>query len=142
MENKVSISEMTIADYDQVIRLWSVTEGLGLSEADTRENIERFLQRNKGLSLVAKVEAGIIGAVLAGHDGRRGYLHHLCVSSAYRRNGIGRQLLNHCLAKLKEQGIKKCHIFVFTDNLQGLMFWNNNEFKKREELYLLSKNLD
>lgn len=142
MENQIVISEMTIADYSQVIQLWSNTEGIGLSDADTQENIEKFLQRNTGLSLVAKIGNQIIGAVLAGHDGRRGYLHHLCVSLAYRRNGIGRQLVESCMVRLREQGISKCHVFVFIDNQQGRMFWNNNGFKKREELYIFSKNLD
>lgn len=133
---------MTIADYDQVIRLWSNTEGIGLSDADTQENIEKFLERNTGLSLVAKTESKIVGAILAGHDGRRGYLHHLCVSSAHRRSGIGRRLLENCLDRLKERGIHKCHVFVFVDNQQGLSFWSKGGFKMREELYLLSKNLD
>ncbi len=142
MENQIVISEMTIADYCQVIELWSNTEGIGLSDADTKENIEKFLQRNAGLSLVAKTGTQIIGAVLAGHDGRRGYLHHLCVSLAYRRNGIGRQLVEGCMIRLREQGISKCHVFVFKDNQQGRMFWSKNGFKKRNELYIFSRNLE
>jgi len=142
VENKIVITAMVMADYNQVIQLWSTSEGIGLSDADSKENLERFLQRNLGLSFVAKSGSQIIGAVLAGHDGRRGYLHHLCVSSAYRRHGIGSTLVETCLGKLKEQGIKKCHLFVFTTNRDGLIFWNKIKFNRREELYLLSRNLD
>lgn len=142
MENKIIITAMSMADYNQVIQLWSTSEGIGLSDADSKENIERFLQRNEGLSLVAKSGSQIVGAVLAGHDGRRGYLHHLCVSLAYRRHGIGRALVEKCMEKLQEQGITKCHLFVFTNNQQGILFWNKIRFNKREELYLLSRNLD
>jgi ribosomal protein S18 acetylase RimI-like enzyme len=142
VENNMVITAMTMADYNQVIELWSATAGIGLSDADSKENIEIFLQRNEGLSFVAKSGSQIIGAVLAGHDGRRGYLHHLCVSPAYQRHGIGSALVENCLGKLKEQGIRKCHLFVFTNNRQGILFWNKIRFNRREELYLLSRNLD
>ena len=142
MENNIVITAMTMADYNQVIRLWSATEGIGLSDADSKANIERFLQRNEGLSFVAKAGSQIIGAVLAGHDGRRGYLHHLCVDSTYRKQRNGSTLVENCLEKLIKQGIKKCHLFVFTNNREGILFWNKSGFARREELYLLSRNLD
>ena len=78
------------ADYDTVRSLWENTEGIGLNESDTSAAVALFLERNPGLSLVALSPTGeIVGAVLCGHDGRRGYLHHLAVVKAARGRGLG-----------------------------------------------------
>jgi hypothetical protein len=77
--------DFALADYDTVLALWRSCEGIGLSDSDTREAIATYLARNPGLSLVATDADGVIvGAVLGGHDGRRGYLHHLAVAPAHR----------------------------------------------------------
>ncbi len=131
------------ADYDAAYSLWSATEGIGLSEADSRENIERFLRHNPGLSFVAADGDGeaLAGAVLASCDGRRGYLHHLAVASAYRREGIGRGLVERCLAALAEAGMRKCHIFVIADNAEGKRFWQRIGWEERTSLVIMSKDI-
>ena len=131
-----------IEDFDAVIALWRRTEGVGLNESDTRPAIAAFLRRNPGLSLVAKKDGRIIGAVLCGHDGRRGYLHHLVVSKCHRCRGIGRQLVNACLAKLRKAGIPKCNIFIFADNRAGMKFWAHTGWSLRTELRLMQIRLD
>src|SRR5436309_921619 len=103
----VTLRQFSIADYDPVMALWKSSEGMGLGEADSRENIAAFLERNSGLSLVAEVDGQIIGAVLCGHDGRRGFFYHLAIDRQYRRRGIGRTLAARCLALLQERGIHK-----------------------------------
>lgn len=72
----IVIREMTIQDYDEVLALWRTSEGVGLSDADSDEGVARFLDRNPGLSFVARDGEHLVGAVLCGHDGRRGYIHH------------------------------------------------------------------
>ncbi|VBB06735.1 acyl-coa n-acyltransferase [Lucifera butyrica] len=142
MENKITIREMKIEDYAQVWQLWSSTEGVGLSDADTQENISLFLKRNAGLSFVAETGGQeIVGAILCGHDGRRGYLHHLTVNAAYRRNGIGRRLVENCFRRLKQAGIRKCHLFVFKDNHLGMNFWHKTGFLTRNDLHILSRDV-
>lgn len=136
--------EMKIDDYDEVIALWKETEGVGLSSADSREAIAFYLGRNAGLSFVALLDEGeehpgkIVGAVLCGHDGRRGYLHHLSVHPEYRKRGIGRSLVQICIAGLRSQGIDKCHIFVFTTNISGREFWKKLGWQERDHLVLMS----
>ncbi|MFS1430561.1 GNAT family N-acetyltransferase, partial [Vibrio splendidus] len=76
----VNIREMAISDYDSVIALWCQTEGMSIRDADSKESIASYLDRNPGLSFVAESNNEIIGAVLVGTDGRRGYLQHLAVS--------------------------------------------------------------
>ncbi|MCE5286718.1 MAG: GNAT family N-acetyltransferase [Pelosinus sp.] len=143
MHNDIILREMSINDYDEVFCLWANTEGIGLNDSDTRENIEIFLKRNAGLSVVAEENEGkIIGALLCGHDGRRGYFHHLAVNNHYRKTGIGKKLVDHCLCKLKAAGIKKCHLFAFTNNLAGIHFWQHLGFSLRENLCILSKNVE
>ena len=117
---KMEIDEMTTADYDDVTELWRNTEGVGLdADTDTREGIAAYLARNPALSYVARCDGRVVGAVLCGHDGRRGYLHHLAVTLTARHEGIGRALVAACLAKLGQVGIRKCSIFLFSDNEAG-----------------------
>lgn len=141
-ENGYHIRAMTIDDYDPVIDLWQATEGMGLSQADTRESIARYLDRNPGLSLVAIGEQDeLAGAVLCGHDGRRGLLHHLAVRDTYRGKGLGSALVESCLDKLAADGIEKCHLFVYTRNQSGRAFWQNTGWYERPELVLMSKDI-
>lgn len=137
-----SVRFFRIEDFDAVIPLWRRTEGVGLNESDTRPAIAAFLRRNPGLSFVAEKDRRIIGAVLCGHDGRRGYLHHLAVSKRHRGGGVGRQLVDACLAKLRKAGIQKCNIFIFASNTDGMKFWRHAGWKLRKELRLMQIHLD
>ena len=136
-----AIRAMTIADYDAVLRLWQDTEGVGLNESDARENTASFLARNPGLSRVAALGTEMVGAVLCGHDGRRGYLHHLAVAQPHRRQGLGRRLVDACLADLKRHGILKCNIFLFADNAAGEAFWIHHGWSRRPDLQVMQKSL-
>lgn len=137
--NDLTFQEMTIEDYDQVFRLWQGTKGMGLSEADSRMNIEKFLERNQGLSFVCRDNERMIGTVLAGHDGRRGYIYHLAVTPEYRSRGIAKQLVLKSLQRLQEAGIAKCHLFVFSDNELGKGFWTKVGWQKRIDIEVFSK---
>jgi ribosomal protein S18 acetylase RimI-like enzyme len=134
-----AIRPMTIADYEAVLRLWRVTEGVGLNESDEREPLAAYLERNPGLSRVALDGGKIVGAVLCGHDGRRGYLHHLAVAGPHRKRGLGKALVAACLADLAKLGIPKCNIFLFADNAAGEAFWKHNGWVKRTDLQVMQK---
>lgn len=137
--NDVDIRSMDILDYDLVIELWRSTDGIGLSEADSMTGINSFLRRNPGFSLVAQKGSEIVGAVLCGHDGRRGYLHHLAVRTDFRFQGLGKELVSICLQKLKDEGIDKCHLFVFEENREASKFWTKIGWQIRSDLNLMSK---
>lgn len=130
----MEIVEMTISQYDEIYALWQITTKRALSDADSRENLERYLDRNKGMSCVAIMDGRIVGTVLAGHDGRRGFIHHMAVLPEYRRHGIAREMAMHATQKLYEDGIKKTHIFVFMDNELGQSFWPSIGWKKCNDL--------
>jgi len=136
-----AIEPMVPADFDEVLRLWHQTEGVGLSESDTPANLAPYLERNPSMSFVAREGGTIVGAVLCGHDGRRGYLHHLAVDKQCRRRGLGTQLVNACLDRLATLGILKCNIFLYAENAEGKLFWDNHGWKTRGDLQVLQKTL-
>ncbi|GAA3968303.1 GNAT family N-acetyltransferase [Allohahella marinimesophila] len=130
---------MKIADYDRVIGLWQKAEGLRLRQADSLDGIRRYLTRNPGLSFVAEHHgAGIVGTIMAGHDGKRGYLQHLTVAQAYRGIGVGSELTRRCLAALKVEGILKTHLFVLDENAAARRFWQNRGWQKRDDFSVYS----
>jgi ribosomal protein S18 acetylase RimI-like enzyme len=138
---RCAIKSMTLADYDEVLSLWQNAEGVGLSESDSRTAIGSFLKRNRGMSFVARLSGKVVGAILCGHDGRRGCLYHLAVAPAHRRSGIGTKLVKRCLAELERGGILKCNVFVYRHNAGGERFWRRHGWKKRLDLCMAQKDL-
>jgi ribosomal protein S18 acetylase RimI-like enzyme len=139
----VAISEMKIEDYEQVYALWQSVEGIGLhAYCDSKSGIALYLERNPGLSFIARDKKNMVGTVLCGHDGRRGYLHHLAITETYRNKGIGKALTQRALSELGKLGIKKCHLFVFSKNIEGQKFWQKIGWEERMDLILMSKDID
>jgi putative acetyltransferase len=134
--------DFTLDDYEPVLALWRASDGVGLNASDTRPAIAAYLARNPGLSLVATDTTGAIsGAVLCGHDGRRGYLHHLAVAVAHRRRGVGRRLVEAALDRLRSAGIPKCNLFLYATNTAGRAFWERCGWSAREDLVLIQRPL-
>jgi len=130
----IRVTELSIDDYDEVVAFWREQDGVGLNESDERAPVAAFLARNPGLSLVLRDEGRVMGAVLCGHDGRRGYLHHLAVAPSYRGRGLGRLMVERCVRALAEAGIAKCNVFLFADNEDGARFWAAVGFAARADL--------
>jgi ribosomal protein S18 acetylase RimI-like enzyme len=141
MDKDFCIQPMVIEDYEEVYKLWASIPGIGISDADSRESIAGYLERNPGLSFVCRRDGKIIGSILCGHDGRRGYIYHTCVLPQYHGMKIGSNLVAKALEELKKQKIDKCHLFVFCDNKNGNSFWNTLGWKKRSDLFIYSKNI-
>ena len=131
----MTIRTMVIEDYDKVKALWMTIHGFGIrSVDDSREGVARFLKRNPTSSVVAEENGEIIGAILCGHDGRRGCLYHVCVAEKHRRRGIGKAMVVFCMNALKEEQINKVSLIAFTRNDIGNAFWNCIGWTKREDL--------
>ncbi|MGD8278038.1 MAG: GNAT family N-acetyltransferase [Gemmatimonadota bacterium] len=122
-----------------VIRLWRRSEGLTMRDVDTADGLGRFLERSPGLSFVARIGDDVCGAVLCGHDARRGYLHHLAVAPEQRRQGIGTALVERCLSALRDAGIGKCHLFVNIGNEAAMAFWKRSGWFERTDLHTMSR---
>ncbi|WP_238881906.1 GNAT family N-acetyltransferase [Clostridium sp. YIM B02551] len=142
MEERGSlIKELDIKDYEEIYEIWNRIPGIGLSDADSKEAISSYLERNPNLSFVYFIDGKIVGTILCGHDGRRGYIHHACVLPEHQGNGIGKILVNKALDELKKQGINKCHLFALGDNELGKKFWSEVGWTKRNDIATFSKNI-
>ena len=131
----MTIRLMTPADYPACYDLWLRTPGMGLNSVDdSADGIARYLKRNPSTCFVAEEEGRIVGVILAGHDGRRGHISHTAVDSAFRRRGIGGQLVAHTMAALEQEGITKVNLVVFSRNETGNAFWESMGFTVRTDL--------
>ena len=142
MVNDVKIRKMTLADYDDVYALWLSCKGMGLNDLDdSKEGIARYLKRNPETCFVALDGENIIGVIMSGHDGRRGFIHHTAVSPEHRRRGIARRLAEAALNALKGLGINKVALLVFERNKVGNEFWEKLGFTAREDVVYRNKEL-
>jgi ribosomal protein S18 acetylase RimI-like enzyme len=134
----VKLRAMRPADIRPALAMLARCEGIGRRSADSPAALRRFLQRNPGLSVVAVERRRVIGCAFVGHDGRRGYLHHVAVDPDHRRAGLGRRIVDLALARLLAIGIEKVHCDVFRTNRAALRFWRAAGWQKRTDLVRLS----
>lgn len=138
----MTIKLLTCYDHPRVSKLWLSTPGMGLNTADDgEEGFARYLRRNPNTCFIAEEEEALVGVILAGHDGRRGYLYHLAVLPAYRNRGIGRALVDAAMSALEKEGIHKTALVVFSKNAAGNAFWEKIGFTAREDLVYRNKNI-
>ena len=141
MDGKVEIVPFGMQHFDAVLRLWRKSEGIALGASDSRSSIRAYLARNGGMSSVAMSGGKVAGVVLAGHDGRRGFLHHLAVDPRFRRQGVGRGLVDRSLCQLRDAGMEKCHLFVINRNAGGIAFWKSVGWTSRTDITIMSKDI-
>lgn len=129
------IRVMTPDDYDGVYKLWMSISGFAIrSIDDSREGVERFLKRNPTTSIVAVEDNEIVGAILCGHDGRRGCFYHVCVRADKRMQGIGKAMVISAMEALKAEHINKVSLIAFTKNDIGNQFWKGIGWTQRMDL--------
>lgn len=134
-EKSMTIRKMRIMDYEGVYALWLSCSGMGLNTIDdSKDGVALFLARNPDTCFVAEENGALVGVVMAGSDGRRGYIYHTAVDSNFRRRGIGTALVKTALAALKELGIVKTALVVFGRNAAGNAFWERLGFNQRSDL--------
>lgn len=135
MEIKYEIRVMTADDYEEVHNLWMSIHGFAIrSIDDSKEGVERFIRRNPKTSVVAVSDGKIVGAILCGHDGRRGCLYHVCVHEDYRKHGIGKSMAVACMRALQAEQINKVNIVAFKSNELGNHFWKEEGWNFRDDL--------
>ena len=138
----MKIRKMKIDDYDAAYALWRNTPGMGLNNVDdSREGIARYLKRNPRTCFIAEVDGELVGIILAGHDGRRGYIHHTCVNVTLWNNRIGTRLVGTALNALHTEGISKVALVAFERNERGNSFWERMGFSVRPDLVYRNKAL-
>jgi ribosomal protein S18 acetylase RimI-like enzyme len=138
----MEIRKLTINDYEEIYDLWISTPGMGLNDIDdSKKGIEKYLKRNPDTCFAAVANSKIVGVILSGHDGRRGYIYHTAVSTASRNRGIGSALVDAALKALQVEGIQKVALVVFERNEIGNAFWEQKGFCTREDLNYKNKAL-
>lgn len=131
----ITYRNMELDDWSQLHALWLDTPGMGLNATDdSRQGLARFLARNPTSCFVALDSGRVVGAILAGHDGRRGYIYHTAVRTELRGRGIGRALVERALAALRAEGIAKVALVAFARNTAGNAFWQRLGFEPRADL--------
>jgi len=133
---------MTIDDYAPIYALWRNTPGMGLNDRDdSREGIAKYLARNPNTCFVAEMDGEIIGAILSGHDGRRGRICHTAVAQSHQRQGVGVLLVDAAMNALQREGISKVLLVAFARNEKGNTFWEKQGFAARDDLVYRNKEL-
>lgn len=130
----MDIRIMKVDDYEKAMKLWYGADGVGHSPDDTEEYIASYLARNPNTSFVAFEDDKMIGAIMAGHDGYRGFIHHTAVLENYRGRGIGTLLVNNVVDAINREGINKVVLVAFATNKRGNAFWKKQGFYVREDL--------
>lgn len=139
----MQIRIMCADDYDAVYAIWRSCAGMGLNNLDdSREGITRFLARNPDTCFVAEQDGALVGVIMTGSDGRRGYIYHTAVSPSARGQGIGHALVERALEALGSIGIHKAALVVFSRNEGGNAFWEKQGFTVRDDLVYRNLALD
>ena len=130
-----TLRPMLIEDYENVYKLWMTIDGFGIrSIDDSKAGVARFIKRNPTTSVVAEADGKIVGAILCGHDGRRGCFYHVCVQKEYRKHGIGKAMAVFCMKALQEEEINKVSLIAFQSNEGGNQFWKKVGWTFRDDL--------
>ena len=138
----IDIREMIIEDYPQAYELWRSIEGMKLETADSKDGVEKYLLRNPGMSYVAICNDRVIGTILCGEDGRRGYMQHLCVKKEFRGRGIGGDLIERSLSAFKNAGLHEVRIFIFKSNVLGNKYWDKKGWITRDDIHVKAIDLE
>jgi ribosomal protein S18 acetylase RimI-like enzyme len=120
----MNIREFQMADYDSVTDLWQrAGDGIRLRRSDSRQEIAKKLQRDPGLFLVVEHEGALVGAVMGGFDGRRGFVYHLATDPRFRRQGIAARLMETLEERLRAAGCLRAYLLVTNDNQEAQQYY-------------------
>ena len=133
----MKIENFTMESYELVVDLW-IKSGISVGSTDTREELERMLQRNPNIFLIGKINNSVIGVVMGGFDGRRGYVHHLTIDPDYQRRGYGKIIMADLIEKFRKIGVHKIHLFIEKYNKDVVEFYRNLGWEIRDDLIMMS----
>ena len=136
----IKIQTVLSGDLEELTGFWRTIDGVGLGQGDDLKSLEQFIRRNPHTCLLIRDEGKVVGSVLGGFDGRRGYIYHLAVSPERRRQGMGRLLMNVVCRELEKQGAHKIHLFVFNGNHDAIGFYQRLGWDRRSDIQVMSSN--
>jgi ribosomal protein S18 acetylase RimI-like enzyme len=127
MKKEIIIRNFKFSDREEVITLWNLC-GLIVPSNNPERDIELKMKFQPELFFVAESEDKIIGTVMTGYDGHRGWLNYLGVHPEYRKNGCGRQLIEYSIEKLKKLDCPKINLQVRNSNTAVKEFYKKLGF--------------
>ncbi|NQV25832.1 MAG: GNAT family acetyltransferase [Rhodopirellula sp.] len=130
----MEIRNYELADRQQVVALWNEVFPGSTGHNDPKASIDRKVGANDGLFFVAADGSLIVGTVLAGYDGHRGWLYSVAIAPDRRRDGIGSQLIRHAEQVLAQRGCPKLNIQVRADNAKVVAFYESLGFQIEERI--------
>lgn len=131
------IERFSMKFYKEVIELWRKT-GISVGSTDTKEELKRMVERNPHLFLIGKKDEKVIGAVMGGFDGRRGYVHHLAVHPNYQKKGYGKMIIDELMKRFRKMRVHKVHLFIEKYNKEVVKFYQNLGWDIRDDLIMMS----
>ena len=132
------IERASALDTGEMLGFWRSIPGLGMGQGDTDESLRIFMVRNPSTCLLLRDNGRLVGTVMGGFDGRRGYIYHLAVHPNYRDRGYGKALLERVTKELKALGAPKIHLFAFSDNQVAAGFYPSQGWEKRRDIQVFS----
>jgi len=136
----VVIRKMTLKDYDPLIALWK--EGnipYRPQGRDSKKNIRWQLQQPNCLYFVADDEGTIVGAILGTHDGRKGWINRLIITSSYRQKGIAKRLIKEFDHHLASVGIHIVACLIEDWNTASMQVFERLGYTKHTDILYFSK---
>ena len=129
-------------DYQPVCQLWeSIEKGVNVGRSDALHEIEKKVDRDPDLFLVAEKDQNIVGSVIGGFDGRRGLLYHLAVADSFRGQGIGSRLLDEVESRLRAKGCLKSYLMITLDNDEAAQYYERRGWHCMDYVRLYGKDL-
>jgi len=132
---------MEVMDIPSSIELWKNMKGLAIRGSDNIRDLSEHVKMNPKHNFVAMSDDQLIGTVLGGFDGRRGYIYHLAVHQDFRRKNIAKELMERCFQSFREINVTKCHMMVLKDNTEAQEFYARIGCELRNEILVYSKTL-
>jgi len=137
----IVIRRMEVSDVPASIELWKNMKGLAIRGSDNIRDLSEHVKMNRMHNFVAISNGQLIGTVLGGFDGRRGYIYHLAVHENFRRKNTGKELMERCFQSFKQLNVSKCHMMVLKDNTEAMEFYSKIGCELRTDLVVYSKTL-
>jgi ribosomal protein S18 acetylase RimI-like enzyme len=130
-------------DYPAVRQLWEQAgPGIQLRRSDDPVEIQKKLQHDPDLFLVAEADGKLLGTVVGGFDGRRGMVYHLAVTELFRKQGIGEMLMDELEGRLKAKGCIRCYLLVTVENESAMLFYEKRGWAHMKNIYTYGKDLE
>lgn len=120
---------------DAVIKLWR-TCNLVVPQNDPVEDIEKKMRFQPNLFLIGLLDGKVIGSIMVGYEGHRGWINYLAITPEDQRHGYGRKLVQKAIDELKKMGCQKVNLQIRRSNVKVIDFYKHIGFKEDDVVSL------